>query len=646
MHDSLHLRNVSRLPPYLRSTALAATKGSLKDLSIVCEALTRDPRLCTSPSALYLLPILYVNLDPTTIPTADALDAITATGRCPHFIVAASVALKALRGMVDVNRMTVQVEAVLDLWPRIWPWMQFLHTYWEFLPTFHPDEEVKTYLANYRIVTMLREHPEARRVIYSQRGLRSIFTKAWTMILLDDVLADQSVAFLHSFALLAIVTNELFSPQNFQEVIDGAGGSLNRLATAVLKQMSLALASTMWSNVHSDESLHALVLGTTFLDIDDARSDEWMSLLLSRGIITYIVSALRLAGMTPFSGMSNDWPETFFACLCKCLTTPPVSDVWVAEAVEAGLLHVFICCASHKGYNTAQIEFIINQVLPGSLVSRAVIVQMKKALLDVQEISGTRRFRESTLFNSWEKLVLLANTRINTLDTWEAAGRPSYLACDNIQCGKTGPKGKFKRCSGCWSANYCSSDCQSLDWQDGHRSVCADLRSERCLDPEVVPSRERSFMRALIHSDYKQHWFDIAMDEIKLIRNHPNEEFYIIFDYTPLSGVMPVIQNRNTLPDHGVPAHASTEVEWARLAKSNGRMRMHAMRIADGPATRLRMYPVRGGSAVFHRGLLMIAQLNPVERGMTQIEAESHDERYLRALVEEVASQEVILGIH
>ncbi|KAJ7657740.1 hypothetical protein DFH06DRAFT_1297745 [Mycena polygramma] len=663
MHDSLHLRNVSKLPVSLRSLffraqsftsiGLVAAKGSLEDLATVYEALIGDHHLRTSSSALYALPILYLNLDPTKIPSPHALDAIATAGCLPPAIDAASLALKALHGLVAVKLVPVEVDAILDLWPRIWPWMQFLHTYWECLPTLCSDRQVEAFLIHYRLVLKLRRGSRARRIISTQPGLRFVFTRAWTAVLLDhDGALEQSHVLRHSFALVEILTDGdrledgLNIPKNFEEVVNGAG-SLDRLADAVLKQLSIGITSRTWD--YPEKQPLALANVTFFMDVDPGRGRDWLSLLLSRGVVSLIVSALRLAETLAgtmaltLSGKTSAFIKSCLVLLCRCVRVPPLYP-WVAEAIEAGLMRVLVHGASQASGISAQVEFIIRQVLPGSLVSRAVLVQMKKALLDVREISGRRRFKESSCFKFWEQLVALANSRIAILNAWEAAGRPSYLVCGNISCGRTGLKGPFKRCSRCWSANYCSSDCQSVDWRDGHRAVCEDLRAEQCVNPEIVPERELSFMRALVHFDYEQHWFDIAMDEIKLMRNHPSEEFYIIFDYMQLSGVMPVMQNRTTLPEHGVSVNATVEAEWLRFAKSDGRMRMHAMRVAEGFDTRLRIFPSRGGSALFHQGLIKIAELDPLGRGMTHIEAERHDEECIRIVVKQVEPQ--FLGVH
>jgi hypothetical protein len=82
-----------------------------------------------------------------------------------------------------------------------------------------------------------------------------------------------------------------------------------------------------------------------------------------------------------------------------------------------------------------------------------------------------------------------------------------------------GLKTEFRRCSGCKVFRYCSKVCQGVDWREGgHRSTCGVHREQykgwfsfRVLGTEFtrtadleerVMSRERTFLRFLIHHDY------------------------------------------------------------------------------------------------------------------------------------------------
>ncbi|KAJ7900572.1 hypothetical protein B0H14DRAFT_2671168 [Mycena olivaceomarginata] len=248
---------------------------------------------------------------------------------------------------------------------------------------------------------------------------------------------------------------------------------------------------------------------------------------------------------------------------------------------------------------------------------------MKKALNDVQKLADDRRFRESPL-------VILAKTRIAVVNSWEAAGGLSSLACDNMLCGKIKPKTNFKRCSGCQSANYCSADCQLTDWLDGHQGLCDELRCARSQHPEIVSTRERAFMRALMDHDYQLLVHDISRREVLFMRDCPGEDHIVVLDYTKPGGVRFQVDSKDAIVPHG---HLDVElpVQWDRLTRSGGRMEMHFMYLLEGLQFKPRVFPLHADSAEFHEGLSTIAKFCPFQPGTP--EEKRHDRDGIRALV-------------
>ncbi|KAJ6541389.1 hypothetical protein B0H19DRAFT_315327 [Mycena capillaripes] len=287
MHDSLHLRNVSKLPKSIRSTALAAAKGSLEDFMQLSMAIVRsDSDLRTQPEAIFALPVLYLHLDPSTIPTPDALDGAAR----PACIDAACTALQALSCFTDLPVFSNCVDACWDLWQSAWPWIQFFHTYWEYIPGYDPREQAAARLCHCFLVTRLRAHTKTRYVSSAQPGLRSILSIAWTTLLLDDDAAEDPNLLTRSSCLLPALVRDIEILENFEEVVDGAGGSFDRLASAIIKQMSLIVTSTQTDTI----AIGILANAVGLLTIPESEwQEEWISVLLRRGIITPIVSALR-----------------------------------------------------------------------------------------------------------------------------------------------------------------------------------------------------------------------------------------------------------------------------------------------------------------------------------------------------------------
>ncbi|KAF7344965.1 MYND-type domain-containing protein [Mycena venus] len=652
MHDSLHVRNVTKLPSPFRSIALAASKGSVQDLEKMSMALTY-PLLRDQPSACWLLPVFYIHLDPSIIPTPDAVDAMVASAARLPCIDAACVALKALGNFVEMP--VFPLDASPDLWLRIWPWMRFLHTYWEHIPKFDAKAEMAACMSNCFLVARLRAHPKTRDLTSAQTGLRFIFSRTWTAILLDEGVVERSEVFLHSGRLLPTLTDGLELPGHFEEIVDGAGGSRERMVSAIVKHLSLAVADPK-----NKVTLGTLTTTIAFLGTQPSKNEQWVSLLLSKGIVAPVVSALRVfeSTATPdamesaLRGIDSSvrgsiksadmWFGSTTACfnLLSTYMTAAPGYPWIAQAIKAGLLHSLISFATQGSRYATYIKLFID-LLPLNLVSHAVVTQMKHALKEVQEISRRRKFMESPSFKDWEKVVSLANERIAVLDSWEAAGRVSFAACDNMQCGKIQRKGQFKRCAGCWSADYCSSDCQSIDWRGGHREVCDELRAERLRYPEIVHPRERSFMRALMQHDYQRLLFDIASREVLFMRDHPGEEYIVVLDYTKPGGVRYKIDPKRALQGHA-DFVVELPVKWGRLARSGGRMGMHIMYLSEGNEGRPRLFPLRATSADFHEGLATIAKTNPFRPDTA--DEEWHDEQAVRALMEK--TQYRLIQIH
>ncbi|KAJ7842896.1 hypothetical protein B0H13DRAFT_1909620 [Mycena leptocephala] len=179
----------------LQSIALAAANGSLEDLSKASEVLAYPP-LRTSPSATWLLPVFYAHLDPSIILTPDAVDAMMVTATRLPCIDAACIALKALSHFVDMPVFAHVHGAALDLWLCIWPWMQFLHTYWGYIPGFSLKAEIPACL-NCSLISKLRVDDKTR-------GLTT-----WTAILLDDAVAEQSDLLRQSARLLPTLADGL-----------------------------------------------------------------------------------------------------------------------------------------------------------------------------------------------------------------------------------------------------------------------------------------------------------------------------------------------------------------------------------------------------------------------------------------------------
>ncbi|KAJ6536349.1 hypothetical protein B0H19DRAFT_1183260 [Mycena capillaripes] len=157
------------------------------------------------------------------------------------------------------------------------------------------------------------------------------------------------------------------------------------------------------------------------------------------------------------------------------------------------------------------------------------------------------------------------------------------------KCGAIGPKTEFMRCSGCLLSNYCSSACQLWDWRHGgHPESCKALLVMRRADIASMGPRDRAFLRAILHDDYLRLKADILAREVECLRANPDEDCYVVFDYS----IDPFIP-----PQVSVEPMSKLDTVFCAypplVAKSGGRLRLHIMQVVNGGWTEMWLFPLR-----------------------------------------------------
>ncbi|KAL0576247.1 hypothetical protein V5O48_005729 [Marasmius crinis-equi] len=95
--------------------------------------------------------------------------------------------------------------------------------------------------------------------------------------------------------------------------------------------------------------------------------------------------------------------------------------------------------------------------------------------------------------------------------------------CSYPQCGRNGPRRKhLARCSRCWYAEYCSSECQKHHWSSGHRQECTSLAKERAARTSRLTPRDRSLLASYLHHYISEndHAVFITQSVMKFIRQN------------------------------------------------------------------------------------------------------------------------------
>ncbi|KAF7341407.1 MYND-type domain-containing protein [Mycena venus] len=618
IHDALHLRNTSRLPPFFRRIALAAANGSLEDLSRVY-AFIQNP-LIPPQEADLLLPVVYVLLNPSLIPQGDTLDRIIITETIlPSPIGCAAMALTILGALRRVSSIIQEIS--FDLWPRVWPWMQFLDTYLQYLPGWTAPGVQSAVLVHYPILLSFCDHPLTSSIVLATPGVRIVLTHGWMALLDTDTIATPEAA----IDLVKTLSHDVADRTNFEEIISAVGGSYDNLTSLMLKHISLAL-----SFPEPDMRVRLLTYILHFLQAAGV-NEGFPPTLVSRKIITTLLSTLdALTNTTEI--LTGAGIIRGLAVLAGCLQIEPVY-LRVTEAVRAGLLRVIISCAVKDiqmpgGDVPHELEWLVIRFLPRTLVFHGVVAAMRDSLSDTRTAAEIPEFKTTPLFPHWIALDRSVDDRVGVLNSWESAGRPWSAVCENTVCGAIKSMKGFNRCAGCESVLYCSSECQRADWRTSHREVCKLLLPHRPYSFDGrFPRRARAFVRALLDADHRRLKFQTSYDIVLFMHSHPDapDAFFVQFDYTNGRASTSVFPRTELyLPVH----HRVNQV--------------HTMLVMLGRQEQRYLLPLRASSTAFTEGLSRIA--GEIPAGANIILYRELVEHKLRALIQETEGR--VIEIH
>ncbi|KAJ7448957.1 hypothetical protein FB451DRAFT_1532032 [Mycena latifolia] len=369
------------------------------------------------------------------------------------------------------------------------------------------------------------------------------------MTLLDDENRPSKSILPRLFPLLV---NDLDDAANFDEIVDSAGRTLTDFASVLLKQIFHALAAP--KSAYTVAGIGAVM---SFLEMQGAPYDPHDILrlaLLSRGVIPSLVSSLRA-----LEDIKTEMTE-FTIAICS--------------ALGAGLLHCIISFATRPltmEFTTKEayprLKDLVSVILPGSLVSYSV----------------------PPIYEDWKTLATVVQSRIKILDEWEAADRESLGACDNM---------KRARAPVIALVNVRSST--------GGMHIGMFAIPRICYSHQLMHSRERAFMRALLQKDYLRLWYTLSIRILSFLVEHPGDLFFICFDYTTAGGVTAQVVPKDVFK--AVRNYeAELPVQWGRSARAEGRMELHVAFVNVGDNERPLLLPLRATSSKFHDGLRRLA---------------------------------------
>ncbi|KAJ7153247.1 hypothetical protein C8R46DRAFT_1357153 [Mycena filopes] len=413
--------------------------------------------------------------------------------------------------------------------------------------------------------------------------------------------------------------------RTFVDMLVGAGGTALDLSSLVIKHLKVAAAdlSDPTGDLESIFQSLACVLSETVVQ----NEIPLMESLAAQGLVESLVSlSTAVQALQDRIGravlLGTQLNITF---IMKLVFQLPAPQPWIVEGLRAGLLKSVAVCveADMAGNNplTGLFNTLLGTILPGHLTSYAVVSRLEKALVRLDDSGLTHRFMQPLLRDAWTKLKTLADERIAMKIKYDGEAQRSERMCDSLKCNKIIAKTSLRRCSQCLDMYYCSPECQKADWASGgHRKFCRHLPKKGGID---TSTREKSFLRFLLHADYLSHKHKILSlrPEYLLSDNATTDPFYVTeFDYSsgPLQlRVLPAKPFITTRLPLGV-ARLAGGYQLRRAVADRGKMTLDVAVVADGSEARCWVFPMRSTSNVIYNGLRRLVREKAAMAGLDQ----------------------------
>ncbi|KAJ7684196.1 hypothetical protein DFH06DRAFT_1476 [Mycena polygramma] len=661
MHQALHISRITGLPAAIQQTARAALNGSLDDLNKVVIGMSNLP----DAQAILLLPVFHHTLQTLVIPTANQLDDPGVTAVRSPVRKTLRMAFAVIRGVLKSGigkSVPIPGAACRELWPPTAKWLWFLLTFHEHLRWLGgPSEELLCIDVALFAGSFVDDPDRDRRTTQffaSSPGFRFMMGKALLYVLKNDTSPFQTCLFILHFLTEYL---DVGDHDNLEEFVDAAGGSFDQFAILLLDKINRIVSDSQptglsQNDITSFRFLLSMVVHIEMKTTSHAHRVATMGPLVAAfvphgGARAFTALALALARSKFASDFQAGTRFVFEKCIMilSQLFTAPGGHMHLSEALECGLLAAVVSAAKSPFADAvhSQSSSLILHVLQPFTVYHSVLSKMTGALLDAAADERAPVFKSSQLFPLWSVLRQLAKERLDVLKYFRTR-ESEYKACDNDECGQMSHKRDFKRCGGCQSLYYCSAACQAHDWHHGgHAEHCTAYRAScfsasfftvtgsrqlrRFVDEHTeFGTRDRSFLRALLHYEYCFHKVhQIHLEEIKFMHSRPDTPYFILFDYRLAFAQISVkaIAEADEI-ELGPNGHHNV----ARAERSGGRIQLHVMRLHDVPPAYF-LIPLRTNTSWVHDGLRRIAAELPADQAVWDMEGIVQQ---IRTLVEHV----------
>ncbi|KIJ45859.1 hypothetical protein M422DRAFT_226924 [Sphaerobolus stellatus SS14] len=487
--------------------------GNSHCISNLAPAYQQDPKL-----RMEILQILISQLDSDILP-----DDSSSTENVDYSAKLSS--LNAIVEIVTLNRGDISaMRKITNAWPAIFKWCRYLFERNIRTRGADPEHRKRTLNSVPMTIHAIGVLPGMLQKVLNTAGTLELATELW---ILGDGWGGPDIT-TEGHSLLGNLLRDWNSVREddldkIMKVTKGRPNVIARLAITRLKS-AINSADLAQERVKSCLKMICTLASLPSHNIQFAFLDAGIVPICTK-IGLKAIRAYTSRGTSTLVGIAS----TAIQCLDNCLEATD-GFTWVCQSVEAGLMPFIIACGLFfQTFNQPVRNILLNildDVIPRYLAYRSVVEATYKSIqgLNADPIKST------PLEDAWNRTQLLCTGRWLLAQSNKVHEDPGWCA----QClKKDQKKKKFKRCTGCHIATYCSTECQTIAWRNGHSEACKEAQQGRLADrkqPLLKP--DRSFFGHLAEMDAWTSRHKLHQMAKRKYPNVPLLDLMIYIDYT------------------------------------------------------------------------------------------------------------------
>ncbi|KAF7312750.1 hypothetical protein MIND_00290100 [Mycena indigotica] len=567
---------VSQLTRGLHKSAAAAANKSLADLEHVathCATFTTVSR--------FYLPIIYANLDPNDIPGRPYPTNHNHNAESPPEPI-----LRALHAIRILPNVVAAPEAAkLELWPRLWPWLQLI----ERQSTAGRIQLAPT-VAEAAIILL---RPVAYLRPPCQPAILTFYGRIWYN-LGREVREETRGATVLLHRLLSSSTPT--PPDIVNALASDLPNKAHDLTALIVHDFSFQPTSDTFDITNS-------LFRVVILCMNSSHSET----LFEAGVIKALTKLVRSLNTVNATTMIISALDLLIIVIGKEYMYPHL-----CEAVASGLLSALVAILKNRavdGIPRATLLHLLRDLLPNALVYRSIARWSSTHSFPTVDLSEIRKDRD--IRDAWISLEGLFAEAGESFRVYRSCD-PQRQMCENPQCKSIKPLTELKRCAGCGISLFCDKACQRAAWKGRHRQICkAVVANPMTTGPGLSWClRESKYHRHLVFTDYLLHKFDILLDQLRLIHRHgPRVRFVTVFDYLHRTAEAPVTISVLLLSAPELAGSRYHRLDWGDRLQTG----YHRIVFDGGSASRvvLKEVPLMSSGTELTDGLLALSELIP-----------------------------------